>query len=280
MNTPRHRPAFTLIEVLVAIALLALLSGAISAFFWNLLDRETRVLGLAGRSRAASVLFDRLERDLFTAVASAPDGPGIVGDETGLIIAHRAVLAGEHPEYDLQRTEIRFDPKAHTLTVTRVDAMGTAADDADEERADAGDVFLGMDGSDRSDDRGVLADNIRYIRLRYHDGREWRSSFTSDRGLPAAVEVAVWYGRASSADDESTDAPSADAFATDGANPASPAGAFPDDAFGRGPAGMTDEHVSPPQREPDRLRVITLPDAPRGSPGAAPSSAGTRGGGS
>ncbi len=260
----KHRPAFTLVEVLVAVALLLLLAGAVSSFLWQLLDRESRVLDWTARSRTASVMFDRLQRDLFTAVASTPDGPGVVGDPTGMVIAHRAFLVDDPDLSDLQRTEIRFDPRAGTLRLTRRDwarpPIGGENEAHPDEPVPADDT--------------PPADGIRAVRFRYHDGRAWRSSFSSTRSLPAAVEVAVWFGGISDGDIRAADEPPAaqEMMAGDrGADDPSTASLI--DTLGQ-PRGR------PPQREPDRLRVIAIPDATAAGPRPDPDAVDAAGGGS
>ena len=133
------RRAFTMLELLVAIGLLALLSAAVGSFTFVLFDREDRTLALAERTHAAGLLFDRLERDLLTAVAETPDGPGLVGDDRSLTLFCRAVLAESADPIadDLQTTTIRFDQTTRSLTLNRTgrahsesenDAAGTPDD--------------------------------------------------------------------------------------------------------------------------------------------------------
>jgi hypothetical protein len=85
----------------------------------------------------------------------------------------------------------------------------------------------------------TLSTRLARLRLRYHDGMQWRSEFDSAAdGLPRAVEVAMWFGAA----------PTAEPVESEG--------------FG-----------VPEQREtrwgrPDRLRVIAVPDG--GGEGVTP----------
>ena len=103
VRTNRTAEGFTLLEMLVAIALLGLLLGAVYSFTWNLFSREIRALDEAAKSQAATLLFDRCEADLMSAVAAAGGGPGLTGDSGGISITHRAVLPGSlgAPDVDL-----------------------------------------------------------------------------------------------------------------------------------------------------------------------------------
>ncbi|MBZ0172387.1 MAG: prepilin-type N-terminal cleavage/methylation domain-containing protein [Phycisphaerales bacterium] len=264
--TQPSAPAFTLLELLIAIALLGLLSASVFAFMWHLFDREDRALVLARRTQTASVLFDRLERDLLTAVTATPDGPGIVGDDHSITIAHRAVFVGGQgsPHTDLQRTLIHFERERGVLTLVREDAF-KADEQVTEDRPSDVTANHGPD-----EPEGVLATDIREVRFRYHDGVSWRSSFTSNRRFPVAVEIALWFDRGVPGD-EPGDPDDPEAFAGNEFDPADEFGApFDIDSA----MFEQDEADSTPASEPDRLRVIVIPDARDeptvGGGGAAP----------
>ncbi|HRQ72317.1 MAG TPA: hypothetical protein PLU35_04730, partial [Phycisphaerales bacterium] len=113
----------------------------------------------------------------------------------------------------------------------------------------------------------VVAEGVSALRLRYFDGRSWRDSFDSKSAgdLPVAVEVALWFRRPGDpaprpavedeapepeGDDESEWEEAEDPFAL----PVS----FDD-------ADAWEDEIVPsdlPEREPDRVRVIIVPDGP------------------
>jgi prepilin-type N-terminal cleavage/methylation domain-containing protein len=228
-----RRRGFSLLEVLVAVGLLALLSALVYSFMWELFDRRTRALAVSERTQVATILFDRLEHDLMTVLASAGDQAGLIGDEGGLTIFTRGVLIapGASPRSDLQRTAIRFDGARGVLEIRRDGNPGEG-----ETRGGGGDEGIA----------GV----VRAVRFRYHDGSAWTGSFESGRGLPAAVEVSIWFGRSEPGPDERpTDR---DEFPVGGEDPLF----VPDPGFEPGP----EDRAAPPPPPADRVRVIAIPD--------------------
>lgn len=215
---------FSLVEVLVAIALLILLAAAMSAFTWRLVERRARLTAEADRQRDVGALFTHIETDLLTSVAGDGGQAGISGDGAGLKLLTRGVglVAGDAgPDVgDLQGCEYRFAGGR----VTGKRWKGAKADAA-----------LGED---------VIVAGVGRVRFRYFDERAWHESFDSVKAgrLPAAVEVAVWF-----------DAPPALTRTEDPAP--SPAGGGSGDEG----AEAAQEEAWP---SADRVRVIVVPDGP------------------
>lgn len=245
---------FSLLELLVAIGLLAVLVGAVYAFIVTLFDREARALDEAARSQTATMVFDRLESDLMSAVATGPGGSaGFSGARESITIAHRSVMPGSDaaPWSDAQATTIRFDARQGLLTLERVESDGAV-------NAAAGDDPL------------PFPVTLRAARFRFHDGNDWRDAYRSTRSLPAAVELAIWFGEVAA--DEPDDALDAeDGFLGDdrglGSDPLGAETPFdPNRMSLEELAGMTGGFDNEPLEEedlgqPDRVRVITIPDA-------------------
>ncbi len=172
-----RRRGLTLLEVLIAIALVTLLLGSLFAFFWDMLSVRGHVVAETDRARAVSILVESVERDLLTTVVGdGLVGAGVQGDEAGLTLLSRAVparLAGRDAFVDLERSEYRFDRDRSEITARRsaVAGGGTSARPF------------------------ALAGAIHHVRFRYHDGRRWGDTFDSiaREHLPAAVEIAVWF---------------------------------------------------------------------------------------
>lgn len=246
-----RRRAFTLMETLVAIVLLLALSGAVMSFFWNSLSRRDTLLALSGEVRAGTLLLERLEADFLTAVAAdGKGGAGITGDRASVRVVSRGVrptlnggtAAGALG--DEQGLAVRFDEGTGRVSLRR---------------------WSGDDPGEESDE--VVAEGVSALRLRYFDGRSWRDSFDSKAAgdLPVAVEVALWFRRLG-------DPPPRPAVEGGPAAPTEgtePEGGVEDDPFAmpapfEEPAVWEEEAVAPelPEREPDRVRVIIVPDGP------------------
>jgi len=221
--------SFTLTEVLVALLLLLLLSGAVAGFLRQLRGREETLMRMAQDRAAATMLIELLESDAMTCVAGRAGEPGVLGNEHTLEILSRGVtVAAGYPaaEFnDLRVTRYDFDPSSGSITISRA-AHG--------------------DGGEPSTPE-VLSNRVARLRFRYHDGDEWVGEFDCSKAgrLPVAIEVAVWF--ASPMEQRGGPTPT---FA-----PAAPAvsGDSADAASGAGGGGSWPE--------PDRIRIIAIADA-------------------
>ena len=168
-----RRRGFTLLEVLISIALIMVLLGSMFAFLLDMLASRRRVVDYTARQLAAAILIERLEADLRTClVGDRARGAGIEGDATRLLVMSSSVavhLAERGPEDsevfdDRQQTEYRF-----TEELGEIEARRGAEDWAS----------LG---------------HVHKVRFRYHDSTRWRDSYDTlaEERLPVAVEVAVW----------------------------------------------------------------------------------------
>jgi hypothetical protein len=246
------RRAFSLLEVLVAIALMIALFGSMFAFMFDMLSARRRALEYAGMQRAAVTLIDRLESDLMSCVVGdRVYGAGVEGDNDSLRILTRGVaahLAGQgmdDPEVfgDLQEVEYRFDEGLGLIEARRVPAGDRGAGDGD---------FAPLGGA------------VSKIRFRYHDSTIWRDSFDSlaHDGLPAAVEVAVWFHPWPG---EERDEPGDLGFEMPQRLTFDETAGFDEAAYAR----ESDLEVFDEPR-PDRIRVIVIPDATTDDPYAQP----------
>jgi DNA processing protein len=76
---------FSLLELLVAVAIIATLVGTMSGFLIDVLRTRDELERLGSRERAAGVLLDTLERDLQVVMATGPGGQrGVRGDASVL----------------------------------------------------------------------------------------------------------------------------------------------------------------------------------------------------
>lgn len=182
-----NRRAFTLLEVLIALVLIAAVASSLFAFLGGLTSRAQRVGEAMDRSTGLEVLFERLEAGLAGSYAVGATGEaGVAGDATKVVVRGHGVSFASHGGRtgvgDAIGSELAYDAASGRLT-------GRA---------------LGMQPG------GVetLAEGIARVRFRYHDGTAWRDTFDSVSAgrLPAAVEVSVWFGEPQ-APDESGEAP-------------------------------------------------------------------------
>src|SRR5262245_5978792 len=85
---------FTLIEVLIAIAILLALMGTMYGFLFDMLSSRARALEYARQDQAAALLIKTLDADLMACIAGdRASGAGIQGDETYVRVLSRGVAS-------------------------------------------------------------------------------------------------------------------------------------------------------------------------------------------
>lgn len=169
-----NRRAFTLIEVIIALSLFAVISVGVVAFVRDLRVQQRSLIRSTQQLEESSKLFDLLERGIATCIADAGfAGAGIQGTPASLRVLSREVglhSAGRHS--DLTAIEIRLDAGGKRI-------MGQ----------------LWTPGADMEPPREPIAESIEDLQFRFHDGTEWQTTFDSlaRQGLPGAIEVAIWF---------------------------------------------------------------------------------------
>ena len=176
--------AFTLVEMLVSIALLALLAAGIAALTDDLRLRRAAILNIGEANRAADAVIDTLEADLATTFVADRDGrAGIAGGPRSLTLRSQTVPLtlgdADDPKTQSTRSRIEFDPDERELRAWR-----------------GGDTGAG--------DPTLVTRRIERLRFRYHDGQAWQPSFDSSSAgtLPVAVEVTMLFAPARDPDPE------------------------------------------------------------------------------
>jgi hypothetical protein len=227
--------SFTLIEVVLALMLIVVLLGSMVTFIWDLSDRRTTLSRGARDVAAGGAIVERIEADLLSGLAGDNGvGAGVKGTATTLrLLSRGAWMSGDGAgaDGDLQGSEYAFDPATGKLSASR---------------------WSQRSGEEHSAEDELVSDRVERVRFRFFDGREWRSEFDSlkEDALPVAVEVAVWFTAL-----KNSAAPVAGSLAGGSAVEANPADGNTVDA-----SRAASERKWP---EPDRLRVIIVPDGPR-----------------
>lgn len=206
---------FTLIEVMLALSLVVLLAWGMFSVMTGLSARRDRLVQLAARQEQTGTFFDLVERDLLCSVAAGSSGEaGVAGTASDLRISARGMsqdVGGRQTAgAGLYTASYRFDAAAGQVLLSRNDAGGAGSGEE------------------------VVIEGVRRIGLRYYNGSEWVTEYDSVQagGLPALIEVSVWFGEASSSASAAT---SGSGAAMDG----------------------------PAEGLPDRVRQIAVPDAGR-----------------
>lgn len=213
MSRPQARLGFTLVETLLALAVVAALLGSMFAFLSGVLARADHTRTAIREQRGIDAFFSDLERSLATTfVGERKETAGIQGSGASVRVHCRGTIADGGSLLDLRGSEYRLN--AGSIEGRRWGGVDASAD-IDEQWA-------------------PMVTGVQLLRLRYFDGRSWLSDFASfDSGkLPLAVEVAVWMGTGDTPSQASVE-------------PSTP--------------------TEPPNRAPDRITTIAIPDAGGGS---------------
>lgn len=153
----RGHNAFTLVEVLVSLALLAVLSGVLLGFGAGLSERRARVQRVSEVQGGLDMVFHAIDHALTAADANAG---GVSVSASGVSITSRAITTGERTE-EFGTLSVSFDAGTRELTLE----------------------------NSRLGGRRVVA-GVERAEFRAETGSGWGAY--SGSGLPRAVEVSVW----------------------------------------------------------------------------------------
>lgn len=162
------RRGFTLIEVVVAIALLAALLGGLYAFVDGLRSNAKVADERAGQVASSEALLDEIENAMATTYVAGRDGAaGVAGEASSLSVRGRGW---------------GFDENASDVVGCDVRVGGNGVE--------ARRVVSG-----KTREWETIGGVVR-VALRYHSGSEWVTTFDSARAgrLPSAIEVSMWFG--------------------------------------------------------------------------------------
>ena len=219
-----HR-AFTVIETLIAIALLLMLSAALSAFLFDVQNTRERLSDLSDARLTGTLVIDAIEDAARFALVASDGRSGFAGDRTSLRMTAQLV-APDSAEPDATAVA---SPLARTIEWNERTGVLTLDDEP-------------------------LSASVARLVIRYHDDDVWLDSYDamSERRLPAAIEIAIWFGEVETDPDDASSLDSLDLGEGFGLPTPSDLAAFaPEREWG----------------EPDRRRVIAIPRLrPEGAP--------------
>ncbi|MFG0306830.1 MAG: prepilin-type N-terminal cleavage/methylation domain-containing protein [Phycisphaerales bacterium JB040] len=163
----RAAHAFTLVEVLVSLALLAVLSGVLLGFGAGVAERRTRVQRVSVQDTGIDEVFHRIDRALTAADANAS---GVRVSPGELSVTHRVVTTADRTE-EFDTLTLSYNASAGSLTLS-----------------------TGRDASSR------VIEGVEHAEFRAETGSGWGPF--SGGGLPRAVQASVWLTTAEPAPDE------------------------------------------------------------------------------
>ena len=195
----RVRSAFTLIEVLLAVGIIAGLLVVVLYFYQQAAELRTELLVDAERSSAARLLMDRLTTELRTARTHTFYEVPLVGDATYLQfittdLPSQTAWTGERlgritkPESDLKLVSYGTEV---SLEDTNVVGLARSEEALVELRtAAASEATLPVGANTNKTNRILITDAFKFVRFRYYDGYKWLENW-NDTFLPKGVEVTV-----------------------------------------------------------------------------------------
>ncbi len=186
-TTPTNRKAFTLLEVLLAATMTALLAGSLYATLYTAFRARRSAIEAVGSSQRAELAADFVCTELRSAVVPngilagtfyGEDATGSLGRESDTVSFYRTADAIDQQagQGEIMMIELGCEPSLEGAGMNLVRGV---------RRNLLATTFYDLPGEVLC--RGVLAFNLRYF-----DGVEWLDSWDSsveDNTLPLAVEV-------------------------------------------------------------------------------------------
>jgi len=194
-----HR-AFTLVEVILAVGIIAGLLVVVLYFYQQATELRTELLLNTERTSAARLLMDRLTTELRAARSHTFYAVPLVGDTTYLQfittdVPSQTAWAGEHlgrvsrPETDLKLVSYRREVSredTNVVSITRVEEPLIEL-----RKAGLNESTVVVQSSETNKSNSVaITEAFHFVRFRYWDGRGWTESWNST-SLPAGVEVTL-----------------------------------------------------------------------------------------
>ena len=163
------RRALTLMEMLVALALILALTVAVGSFAETYRQGRDFAVSEAQRDREVDAMFGRLAQAFSCADASVG---GISGGDREVSICHRGsvlpAIGSSSKPVDLLADSARYQIRLN-------------------------DQFQEIFTARSSKNTLTWRSPVSIVQLRYHNGSSWTDSWSVAQGLPIAIECKLWY---------------------------------------------------------------------------------------
>lgn len=223
-RSPRHATrALTLLEVIISIALIVMLLGAMMTFFWQTVTIRDHAVRIADRTQIVQQVLERMAAELRDCVGIEQVGFPVtqfVGERRRITFltaplppAHSYAFFRESeepplPAHDLREItyELWVDPEETTeegeplvAGIIRTERRAIEPSKNEEEVAEDEDLlYLRHD---------LWSHELGYLEFRYFDGVEWTTGWQVNQGnpLPHAVQITVGFDSLTSEELEDQD---------------------------------------------------------------------------
>jgi prepilin-type N-terminal cleavage/methylation domain-containing protein len=228
-----RRQGFTLVEILLALGLVAILCGMMFGLYRSCADSRTVVRKELEELRIIRTVMNQIARDLSSAVAlkqlnigmdGSPDAAewvcvglparrawaeAALGEERPTpeadlrMIGYRLRLdetTGEPLVVGIERTLERLVTGESTSRPSRGDGgMGESAYEAATRKQEEEAKEEGEETEEERIETKLLTESVRYLRLRYFNGTEWLNEWEDTASVPLAVEISLGFKQAPAA---------------------------------------------------------------------------------
>lgn len=203
MTSPARRTAFTLLELILAMGIVAMITLALYSAMRTAFRARTTTAMQNAASRPAAIMLDVIQRDLES--VALPTSAGLGGPFTGYAMGTTAGQADGISFYTIGRD---FTPAVGTASAAAMSSATVVSPFSEGTRyveyglgsANGESVLIRRVGRNVLSttavppEEEVLARGVRSFALRYYDGVEWTEEWDSasqSNALPLAVEISI-----------------------------------------------------------------------------------------
>ena len=193
-QTRNRRSGFTLLEVVLAIGLIVSLMGSAIWFTQHIAAARDKISNKTKEIVSRRALMQRITRELRCTMNMGKLGLGLTGGADNVAFVTTS-LPGRSVWVDRNILDQPIPPETDIQLVTYRQAI---REDEDGEEYVAGierTCQKLLDAPEAEEGKNIhvamLTDKLKYLRLAYYDGSAWTRSWTSDQGLPLAIEVTL-----------------------------------------------------------------------------------------